>query len=554
MASLINTASREPFLKDPVTHEVLEEIAGSHELVLYCGAGVTRDRSGVGWDELVRSTFDLASKRKHDKALAAAVGHVLRNDRSPAKQKASMVFETFKKSGERETTFLRPYLHKILYEKNGWSQGYLLRNVAQLAVYCAYLGKPISLITTNYDDYLDTEILQALAEFFDEPALDEPIPGVRCNVLSNPMINTVLREAVNSDQYIDIYFVHGRVDNHGNASGDVVFSENSYSDTYRRTVDFLLQRFGKNAALLTLGASINDEPLIEALTVTKPHAGPRFALTTVSDALLRTDREESWERLDLETVERALNQRSAHLGLRSLFPANFSQAAQFVEELRIMVLLKFLGMQASYMVDASYPARLATWWREWETSTQASSPEKNHRVLRETLGDLEARFERDGLKRDREVLRLEVWIRKDPSVRRNRQLTLFANSTGPLMVESALRAEPIDRFSQIASVRAFNEGKPILVGLDDLEFSASSTRWKTFLAAPVFLEREVNVGDAVVAGSVPVGVVTLSSTFPIRGNRKESFSVLADKALTNQDYTEILAHVLGAGRELANPA
>lgn len=553
MTSIINTSSREPFLKDPVTHEVLQRIASAHELVLYCGAGVTRDRSGVGWDELVKSTFDLASKRKHDKELAAAVGHVLGNGRSPAKQKASMVFETFKKDGERESAFLSPYLHKILYEKNGWSEGYLLRNVAQLAVYCAYLGKPISLITTNYDDYLDTEILQALADFFDSPAPEEPIPGVRCNVLGAPMVTTVLKDAINSDQYIDIYFVHGRVDKHGNVSGDVVFSENSYSDTYRRTVDFLLQRFGRNAALLTLGASINDEPLIEALTITKPHGGPRFALTTVAESLLRTEKEQSWDGLNVEDVERALNQRSAHLGLQSLFAANFSQAAQFVEELRIMVLLAYLDLRGSYSTEASYPARLRGWWREWEASTRPSTPIENHDVLRDALDDLEARFEIGGLKRDREVLRLEVWIRRDPSVRRNRHLTLFANSTGPLMVESALRTEPIERFSQIASVRAFNEGKPVLVGLEELEFSVSSTRWKTFLAAPLFLEREVAVGDAVIAGSVPVGVVTLSSTFPIRGDRKESFSVLADKALTNKDYTEILAHILGAGRELANP-
>lgn len=553
MSSLVNTIGREPFLKDPSTHDVLGQIARSHELVLYCGAGVTRDRSGVGWDELIQSTFDLASRRKHDKTLAAAVAHVLANDRSPAKQKASMVLETFKKSGERETTFLRPYLHKILYEKNGWSQGYLLRNVAQLAVYCAYLGKPISLITTNYDDYLDTEILQALDDFFDHPAPDEPIPGVRCHVLGEPMITSVLHEAVNSDQYIDIYFLHGRVDRRGAASGDVVFSENSYSATYRRTVEFLLQRFGHHSALLTLGASINDEPLIEALTITKPHAGPRFALTTVSDALLRTDADEPWASLDLQDLERALNQRSAHLGLQSLFPSNFSQAAQFVEELRIMVLLEFLGKPSSYLADASYPARLARWWHAWEASPQSTSPESSHRVLRAALNDLESRFANDGLKRDLEVLRLEVWIRKDPSVRRNRHLTLFANSTGPLVVESALRAEPIERFSQIASVRAFNEGKPILVGLHDLEFSSSSTRWKTFLAAPIFLERDVTLGTDVVAGTVPVGVVTLSSTLPASGDRKESYSVLADKALTNADYTEILAHILGAGREIANP-
>ena len=219
-----------------------------------------------------------------------------------------------------------------------------------------------------------------------------------------------------------------------------------------------------------------------------------------------------------------------------------------------MLLLEFLGKRASYQTDASYPVRLETWWAAWQKSPQANSPESNHALLRAALNDLEARFEIDGLKRDHEVLRLEVWIRKDPSVRRNRKLTLFANSTGPLMTESALRAEPIERFSQIASIRAFNDGKPILIGLDELEFSSSSSRWKTFLASPIFLEREMVVTGTSIAGSVPVGVVTLSSTFPVHGDRKESFSVLADRALTNKDYTEILAHVLGAARELTSPA
>lgn len=552
MAFAVPLEGSEPFLKDDSTLTALRKIADCHSLVLYCGAGVTRDRTGLGWDELVKSTFRFARRRKHDPELAEALEHLLAVDTASPKQRASLVYETFRRPGEEETSFLRPYLHKALYQENGWSEGYLLRNVALLAVFCAYLDKPVSLVTTNYDDYLDREVCEALDDFFDSPSPDEPIPGVRCIVLGEPTTTREIRAPINSSQYIEINFIHGRVDQDGQASGRVVFSENSYSATYRRTVDFLLPIFGKDSGLLTLGASLTDEPLIEALTLTKMHAGARFAMLTVPPEVLldQDSAREASPSLTLAKIERALAKRGEHLGVNSLFPSNFAQVAQFVEELRLCVLMEYFGHLRRYGKEVSYPARLDQWWEAWRHSSFATDHSGNYEFLRAALDDLVARFNSDGLSRDKEVLRLEVWVRQDPSARRNRRLTLFANSTGPLMADSALRRERVDRFSQIASIRAFNEGKPILVGLEDLEFPNSSTRWKTFLAAPIFVEETIDVDGNGFTGSLPVGVVTLCSTFPRSELRREDTSVLADKSFVNDDYKEIIAHLLGAGREI----
>jgi hypothetical protein len=551
----IPSSGSEPFLKDGATLTALRQIANSHSLVLYCGAGVTRDRTGLSWDELVRSTFRYAKRRKHDRKLSNALEHLLSVDATSPKQRASLVFETFKKPGEEETGFLRPYLLKALYEENGWSEGYLLRNVALLAVFCAYLEKPVSLVTTNYDDYLDREVCEALDDFFGSPTPDEPIPGVRCIVLGDPTISHVIRAPINTSQYIDINFVHGRVDHNGVASGKVVFSENSYSATYRRTVDFLLPIFGKNSAVLTLGASLTDEPLIEALTLTKIHEGNRYAMLSVPSEVLRNANSAHVPSSDLtlHQVERVLAKRGEHLGVTSLFPSNFAQVAQFVEELRLCVLLQYLGEIARYEPQVSYPARLEQWWNAWSASSFATDHQDNYLFLRSALDDLVARFAADGLGRDKEVFRLELWVRKDPSARRNRRITLFANSTGPLMEDAALRREDIDRFSQIAAVRAFNEGKPILVGLEELDFSSSSTRWKTFLAAPIFIEETVDIDGTEFTGSLPVGVITLCSTLPISAAKRDDASALGDKSLMNADYKEIIAHILGAGREIVSP-
>lgn len=114
---------------------------------------------------------------------------------------------------------------------------------------------------------------------------------------------------------------------------------------------------------------------------------------------------------------------------------------------------------------------------------------------------------------DDEVVKLEFWVRLSASVSsQRRNLTVIANSAGPIFDINCFREEPIRRHSQVASVRAFNAGKPMKIGIEDLKHGPGGSRWKSFFCVPIFHEEEYE--SAIM--TIPVGCVTISSTLPLR--------------------------------------
>lgn len=66
-------------------------------------------------------------------------------------------------------------------------------------------------------------------------------------------------------------------------------------------------------------------------------------------------------------------------------------------------------------------------------------------------------------------------------------LVLRANTLGPIVDFASSRRELIYRSNapaNVASVRAFCEGRPIACGLEELGFDMRGSRWKSYLAVP----------------------------------------------------------------------
>ncbi|WP_136610075.1 SIR2 family protein [Sinomonas albida] len=540
----------EPFLRDSDVSASLLSLVERDSLVIYCGAGVTRDRTNLGWNELVGAVFSEVKKRKgRDRTRDSVLEIALRDGAIDPKHKASIVTQDCQKSLEEENQLLAPMLRKALYATHGWQQGYLLRNVIRLSVLYAVQGRRISIVTSNYDDYIDRKLQQEIDDQFAGAAPDDPTPGLRVNVLGNPHYQEVLKEPTNGASYIDVHFIHGRVPKSGRTRGTIVFSENSYSLSRRQVVDFLIGQFNAGSTFLSVGASLNDEPLIEALIRTRPVDTTRVALVVpgATDSSTR------------EAEALAQKVRGDHMRVSVLTPDSFAQVAQYVDELRVCAAARELGVLDQHEPVFCYSKRLEWWWQEWSHSNWSRRRDRHYRLLSESVAQIRQFFQVNGIVRpsgrDEEVLRLELWIRIDPSVSRDRRkFTLFANSTGPLLGPfEAMRSEQIRPGSSIAAIRTFMEGRPQLYDLHDLGYSSQASRWKSFLSVPIFQELGYEVDGAFFTGAVPVAVVTLTSTLPTKASdSKKSVSSFADPVLTNDHYVELLAHMIGVGREITS--
>ncbi|MGO1183467.1 MAG: SIR2 family protein [Micrococcaceae bacterium] len=458
--------------------------------------------------------------------------------------KASVVAQAGLSEVDSESTLLAPFLSRALYRKHGWSQGRLLRNIAELATFTAGFGQDVSLITTNYDDYIDRELIAFINEYYQDP--NDTIPGVTLDVLGESPPRRVIRAASEGAGTIVVHHIHGRVDSDtSQPSGEIVFSESSYSSARERTVDFLARQFSATSAFLSVGASLNDAPLIEALFQSERRRG-RDGESSVKVAVLTPGpggREEQEAHLTFSAL------RGEHLGMEILTAESYSQIAQFVEELRVCKVLQERQLLNRFVSTASYPFALQSWWEKWSASSWSTDHDEHHREVRNYLDYLSSELAAQGTNASKdEVLRLEVWIRRDPSVARDsRHLTQYANSTGPLYEIPALRRERIESPSNVASVRAFTSGKPLLQGLSELDYPDQASRWKSFLSVPISWDMDLEYEDFRVLRTVPVGVVTLASTLPLTSDENQEIACFAQPALSVQDYQRYLTEMEDLG-------
>lgn len=517
------------FLREHRTLDALDMLSSGESLVLYCGAGVTINRTGLSWNALIQQIFEEAAnhgrpnRQKQIKALNFILGTL-----QDEEQRASILTEYFTE-GRPETAngLLTPKLQSALYEDNGWSEGQLLGNIARLALIASVrLPGGVTIITTNYDVYLEEAFMNEAEELVARDG--DEIAGLERLVSpeqpsEDDWTAIRMREPVGTDAVVRIVYLHGRVPRAGSPTeGTIVLDEFSYARSHAAVTKTLKQHL-QGSYVLTLGASVTDAPLIQSLVMSKESGSvdrrfalihPRLAIPSDADpgSLTFTDARGVTQTLQQVDVDHMLVYRGRQLGITQLHPISHAQTAQFVEELELSIRLHRSATPPStrYRDEATginYEARLESWSAEWEAN--APDPTAAYKTLEESLRSRIAVL-LGGNPAQNSALRLEIWVRISPSSD-NRTLTLYANSTGPLLAEGTRRRARIEDHSTNASVRTFLQGRPLLQTLSDLGLGATEpSRWKTFFSIPLSLLIDQEVEGVPYTASVPCGVITLA--------------------------------------------
>ncbi len=486
--------SETAFFMEPSTKDALRRLADAKHLVVFCGAGVTIDQTGMSWVALLeqvftaRSGMETAAKSMDWPQVASALFEKARID-AGAKRKEQQKAVTSR-------------LASLLYppQSSRWESGELVDSLAKLAVTAAVRGRSVTLITTNYDTHLEARVQEHVRE--------QHRPRVKVVVAA---LEEERRPAKNGE--VQIVYMHGRIPQNGKPTGRCVLTETDYAATRRsfsRRVSTLIRRSG--SAMLILGSSLADPPLIDALASTVGQSKvPRVALYPLLPTSI-------YKHDDYEAALDLMHARCQHLDLDLLFPDFLFQVPEFCKELGLAIAAAIPSDHVDG--DRRYGKRLDQWWQEFEPVLD--KPELASEVLLETLNTV-----RDILSQKRhkapkdEIYRLDLWLRDTP---KDRHLVQWASSVGPIWERALLRRQELDLRSKHATVRGFQSGHPRLYTLDDLGLAEEdeTMRWKHFLVVPVF----DSIMDKAASPMLPVGAATLcaSSSSPhtlLNANPKE---------------------------------
>jgi hypothetical protein len=533
--------SERAFFGRPETHDAIMQLARANNLVIYCGSGVTIDRTGFTWERLISELLLNFAPRREKATAIEDVPVLARNLNSP--QLASILYELGRRRfGRNLTDRLAAELNVILYQNSGWDAGILVRNIIRLAVAFLHLRRKVTIVTTNYDDYLETEFRAYRGELaealHDQNETLPAYPGLKVRAIDHP-VDIDNEPSTGRLPQLEIVYLHGRVSSQLNFQGSLVMSERDYHSSREKVALQLRKLFARSGgAVLVVGSSLTDIPLLAALADTQGRS-PRYALLSAESTRMTEVAHDQFVRLT-----GYLDRRGEHLGLTILKPDFHFQVAQFC--LEILMACNHPGY-ASPGGHLRYERRLASWWDTWHgRETRPGEPERIHKEIFAALREIESRLSdnRNGAPTDPdERFMLELWVREDPD--RQRALCLWTSSAGPLLDRRVLRREELGLSSPNASVRAFAEGRPQYVSREELAasgFTGSSSAyangWRGFLAVPIRLG--VSPGQAVV--ELPVGVITLATTATARESR-----IPMDDSRVME---ELVAHLFALGGRL----
>lgn len=495
-----------------LTHQLV-----THEtpLTIYAGAGVTIDRSGLGWRGMVEG---LLTKYVPDPLsrddIFAANGTI----------EAASLTEAFYRRDYGEAHFrdrIIDRLREMLYGPGDWQAGRLADEIGLL---CAGLrSKQLGFVvaTPNYDSYL----VEALSD------AGIPVDVIRTTDVESPLsiprngsnrsqTRAKSAEWVGSERLLQSLFGAGNsiVQLHGlipRAGGPLplapVISELDYVHTEPYTYRALRSLLNSSAVLL-VGTSMTDRPLLQALDKTRNSNFPRYAIMPLGLG---------WRLDPIRQRKLRTNQleRFAQFNVTPVYVDYHFQIAQFVAELSHLV--KGVGAlqtpgerKASFdtinrmLSDESYGKRLNRWVSDWAWSReQVVSINGESRRLRDIYDDL-LNLILDDISEAldmsaSEVIKLEFWVRDSPDSHRG--LRLWSSSVSRHFQEASARRAVFDNESEICAVRSFVEGRPWISRLKPHESPAQ--RWRTYLSVPIW----VGTDGQGRYGPLPVGSIVIAS-------------------------------------------
>lgn len=516
------------------------EVNDSKSIVIYCGAGVTADRTGVGWlglinrvadklmecpdSKLIKKLETCFDNDKDDEKLQSArkaVKEYLNDEDIPLEVKATMVEALAKNENKENNDAIQKVFAEALYRDSGWHRGRTLQKLVDFIVISACMGKSISIITTNYDTYIERAILERL-EFLDDPNLSEdseskkPLPKLSYvaykRVNSGP--NDEVREVEERDSLFDgdkggssieVNYIHGSITENGDLRGSLVFSERNYADGHDRTVKKLIKWFEKGPTII-VGASLNDVPLVRSLlgfkrTIKK---GSESSYAGIYAILKRRT-------IASEAISDQFQlSRAEALGIKLLMFDSYNDIPDIFSNL---IALCAQGVDG---YGGKLPCELAL--EDWIGQTAKFSREISEYGYEMSSIVIDEIFKK--LIGEKEKIKIEFWfVGYAEGSSDKKVLRVWTNSVGPTFTTGLRREEDVlrDNEKKVASVKAYSSGIPEIISIDKLNVGfdeknnkdASVGRWKTFLAVPLSVpSKKYNV-------DIVVGVVTLASTYKI---------------------------------------
>ena len=558
------------------------EVNDSKSIVIYCGAGVTADRTGVGWlglinrvadklmecpdSKLIKKLETCFDNDKDDEKLQSArkaVKEYLNDEDIPLEVKATMVEALAKNENKENNDAIQKVFAEALYRDSGWHRGRTLQKLVDFIVISACMGKSISIITTNYDTYIERAILERLEflddpnlsedselEFLDDPNLSEDLEleflddpnlseDLELEFLDDPNLsedseskkplpklsyvaykrvnsgpNDEVREVEERDSLFDgdkggssieVNYIHGSITENGDLRGSLVFSERNYADGHDRTVKKLIKWFEKGPTII-VGASLNDVPLVRSLlgfkrTIKK---GSESSYAGIYAILKRRT-------IASEAISDQFQlSRAEALGIKLLMFDSYNDIPDIFSNL---IALCAQGVDG---YGGKLPCELAL--EDWIGQTAKFSREISEYGYEMSSIVIDEIFKK--LIGEKEKIKIEFWfVGYAEGSSDKKVLRVWTNSVGPTFTTGLRREEDVlrDNEKKVASVKAYSSGIPEIISIDKLNVGfdeknnkdASVGRWKTFLAVPLSVpSKKYNV-------DIVVGVVTLASTYKI---------------------------------------
>lgn len=504
------------------------EINDSKSIVIYCGAGVTADRTGVGWlglinrvaDKLMEcsdsrliknletcSAFDDCKDDEKPQSARKAVKEYLNDEDVPLEVKATMVEALAKNENNIENNdAIQKVFAEALYRDSGWHRGRTLQKLVDFIVISACMGKSISIITTNYDTYIERAICERLESLKDlnlseDSESKKPLPTL--SWVAYKVVPKVLFQGDKEGSSIEVNYIHGSITENGGLRGSLVFSERNYADGHDRTVKKLIKWFEKGPTII-VGASLNDVPLVRSLLEFKrtikergegSHAGIYAILRRIA-----IDSEDISDQFQLSRAE--------VLGIKLLMFDSYNDIPDIFSNL---IALYAQGIDE---YGGKLPCELAL--EDWIGQTAKFSRKISEYGYEMSSIVIDEIFKK--LIGEEEKIKIEFWfVGYAEGSSDEKVLRVWTNSVGPTFTTGLRREEGIlrDNEKKVASVKAYCSGIPEIISLDELNVGfdekknrdASVGRWKTFLAVPLSVpSKKYNV-------DIVVGVVTLASTY-----------------------------------------
>jgi hypothetical protein len=487
-----------PYFHDDKTKAQIDELARKPAVVLVLGAGVGVDSGLPAWDQLIkdlledhgRSVLGAAAEpgdaQKFATELVTRIGPLA----------AGTVAQSVAQSAEAFARSLHAALYRSYQDAAQLRVGPLARRAASLALASGVTRA----ITTNYDDTFERALRAQLA----------------VAEVDLPVVSVVGPETAVPAKSFAVYHVHGflpfETTFDEGTTGRIIVGERDFviADTWEQwRRDIYSQCFAD--VCVFVGTSVNDTDVLRYLYETREGTKHYVFLVRQESPFSRVS--DVSQAVDV-AVERALENRFAHLGLNPIIPDYFAQVGQFLNEVwlwRDALDSEDGGGQRSLSYaewEHRYGERLIAWRREFEPLAIPAKGEpfrvnqaKIHERVRDAWSQLadECNFGRNPA----ELFGVHVWSRDPrPAAEGQRRLELLAASTGSVAHPRAILRVPIEDGSIWHAVATFCGGSRNVRHTDD-----PSSRWRYTLCAPIYLYDEPWLG-------LQVGVVTLSSSKP----------------------------------------